>query len=403
MVVLVVASPCALVMSTPAAILSAIANAARHGILLKGGVYFENMAAVPRGGILDKTGTLTTGKPGVTDVCPRGGEPAGFGEDHLLAYGAHSSRDRSIRWRGKSCAQPGTEASRRPMTASSRCPDAASTRCSTATRCGSAATGSTSSTEGRPRSARGEGATRGEGKSALILHREIERGDVAARTRRPAGGSASSAWPTPCATVCRRWCAPPGPGVRHGDADRRQRAGRERRCPRAGIDEFHANLLPEEKVARLADVRERCGEVMMIGDGINDAPALANASVGVAMGAAGSDVALESAHCVLMGDDLRKVVYALDLSRRAVRTVRWNLAFSFAVILALIGSVFLSSCPCRSASSVTRAARSWSAQTAFDCCERRVGGPGHPAPDTESFIETHRHPFSRPRFRDAPS
>ena len=132
-------------------------------------------------------------------------------------------------------------------------------------------------------------------------------------------------------------------GARHqadGDADRRQ----PDRCPdgrrHAGIDEFHASLLPEDKVRLLQEIRAAHGPVMMIGDGVNDAPALANASVGVAMGAAGNDLALESAHCVLMGDDLGKVAYALALSRRAVRTVVANLAFSAAVILVLITALF---------------------------------------------------------------
>ncbi len=112
-----------------------------------------------------------------------------------------------------------------------------------------------------------------------------------------------------------------------------------------GIDEYHASLLPEEKVRLLDDIQRRYGATMMIGDGVNDAPALAHASVGLAMGAAGSDLALETAHCVLMSDDLRKVAYALALSRRARRTVAVNLAFSAAVILLLLSGVFFVDLP----------------------------------------------------------
>jgi Cd2+/Zn2+-exporting ATPase len=108
----------------------------------------------------------------------------------------------------------------------------------------------------------------------------------------------------------------------------------------AGIDEYHASLLPEEKVRRVRELQARYGAVMMLGDGVNDAPALANASVGVAMGGAGTDVTLESAHCVLMGDDLSRIVSARALSRRAVRTVAVNLGFSALVIVALITAAF---------------------------------------------------------------
>jgi Cd2+/Zn2+-exporting ATPase len=349
MVVLVVASPCALVISTPAAVLSAIANAARQGILLKGGAYLENMAAV-RAVVFDKTGTLTTGKPGVTDVLLSATAPKGFGEGDLLAYGA-ALESRSEHPLAKEIVRAAEQRSLAfpPMSDFVALPGR----------------GVHAVLDGYevwiggdrlyvehgetlpPDLAQAKARLEGEGKSALVLHRELERRDGRG-THEAAGGwlgligmadtirdSLPEVVRALRALGIQRTVMLTGDNAHVAAAVAAQ----------AGIDEYYANLLPEEKVARLADVRARYGEVMMIGDGINDAPALASASVGVAMGAAGIDVALESAHCVLMGDDLRKVVYALDLSRRAVRTVRWNLAFSFAVILTLIGSVFLFQLP----------------------------------------------------------
>ncbi len=95
-----------------------------------------------------------------------------------------------------------------------------------------------------------------------------------------------------------------------------------------GVDEVRAELLPEDKVAAVADLRRRHGVVAMVGDGINDAPALAAADLGIAMGAAGSDVALETADIALMSDDLLKIPYTLRLSRATVRNIKVNLAIS---------------------------------------------------------------------------
>jgi len=109
----------------------------------------------------------------------------------------------------------------------------------------------------------------------------------------------------------------------------------------AGVDEVYARLFPEQKVEIVKKLAAQYGKVAMVGDGVNDAPALATASVGIAMGAAGTDVALETANVVLMADDITKVSYAIALGRRTKRVVKQNIIFAMAVVLLLVAGTFM--------------------------------------------------------------
>jgi Zn2+/Cd2+-exporting ATPase len=111
-----------------------------------------------------------------------------------------------------------------------------------------------------------------------------------------------------------------------------------------GIDEVYANLLPEQKVEIIEELKQT-GHVAMVGDGVNDAPALATSHLGIAMGAAGTDVALETADVVLMGDEISKLPYLIRLSRKSKRIVWQNILFSLAVIIMLLFGVFLIDLP----------------------------------------------------------
>ena len=327
MTLLVVASPCALVISTPASTLSALANAARHGILFKGGNHLEDAGALATVAF-DKTGTLTLGRPSLTDVLLL--DPA-WDEARLLGLAASAERlsehhlgaavVRAAQERGLELAEP--EAFRAV-----------------------AGKGIVATVEGRRvvvgndalfeelgapvgERARSEAdRLRGEGKTAIFV------GDGLG----PAGIVAVADTVRPDAAAVVRRLREQGIGrivMLTGDNGRVAAAI----AARLGIDpaDVRADLLPEQKLAAIAELK-RQGPVAMVGDGVNDAPALAAADLGVAMGGAGTDVALETADVVLMGDDLARLPYAIALSRKTRRTIRQNLAFSLVVIATLVVS-----------------------------------------------------------------
>ena len=330
MTLLVVASPCALVISTPASVLSAIANAARNGILFKGGAHLENTSLV-NVVAFDKTGTLTSGQPGVTDVIPLNG----LSEDELLSLAA-AAEARSEHHLAKAVLQA---ARRRQLPL----PEATDFQALM----GRGARAFVDGQEilvGKPAMFAANGLTarltpiveglEQEGKTVMLVSRNDELVGVI--------GVADSVRPAAHKAVSRLKAV----GVQRvvmltGDNPRAAASI----AAEAGVDEFYADLLPQDKVRILKELEAKYGRVAMVGDGVNDAPALATAAVGIAMGAAGTDVALETADVVLMADDLSKLPYAIGLSRRSRRVIRQNLTFSGLVIAVLILSAVVGLVP----------------------------------------------------------
>ncbi len=317
LVLLVIACPCALVISTPVSIVAALTSAANAGVLVKGGQVLE-LTAQLRAVAIDKTGTLTLGQPDVRQVIPFGDSREADVLAMAAAIEARSQHPlaqaivRKARGAGVTFAPvedfrslpgrgaEGLMAGRRVGVGSLRY--LADLGCETASL----------------RSAFEELTARGDGVVAVCDAEQI-RGLIAfADSLRPDATSAVSALRAA--------------GIEHivmltGD----YRRTADVLAQEVGVDEVHAELLPQAKADQVDELVRRFGQVAMIGDGVNDAPALARATVGIAMGVAGTDAALETADIALMGDDLTRVAWLIHHARWTRRIIRQNVIAALGV------------------------------------------------------------------------
>jgi len=317
LVLLVIACPCALVISTPVTVVSALARAARSGILVKGGVYLEEARRL-RVVAVDKTGTLTEGRPAVTDVAALG--EAMVSEIERLAAGLESGSDHPI---ARAIVKHyGVERQMPTPTAFTSIT-------------GRGVEGTIDGVRyllGSHRLAEERGVCSAEVEERLAqLEREGKSTIVLADERHTLGvlGVADPLRPTSVEAV--RWLRSLGVDVVMLTGDNRATA---RSISEAvGVNDFRADLLPDDKVTAIEELLGRHGQVAMVGDGVNDAPALARATIGFAMGAAGTDTAIETADVALMQDDLRKLPELIELSRRTSTILRQNIGFAIAIKL----------------------------------------------------------------------
>ena len=330
MAVLVAASPCALAIATPSAVLSGVARAARGGVLVKGGGPLEELGRL-EAIAFDKTGTLTEGRPRLVDVVAA----EGVEEAELLrvAVGVEALSDHPL-----AAAIVRDERERLGGTA----PATAS---------------ALESITGRGVRATVDGNTVYIGKDALFdeidgppippaLYEAVEALEAQGRTTMYVRqGSrwlgALGTMDTPREAAARVITRLREIGIRRMtmiSGDNQQVADAVAR--EIGLDEARGDLMPDDKVETIRTLKKE-GRVAMVGDGVNDAPAMANATVGIAMGAAGSDVALETADVALMADDLERLPFAVELSRRTRGIIRQNLVFSLGVVALLIPATIL--------------------------------------------------------------
>ena len=322
LIFLVVASPCALMASIMPALLSGIANGARQGILFKSGAQLEMIGKV-RAIAFDKTGTLTTGKPEVIQIVPA----AGYTETEVLqlaaALEAHSEH---------AIASSIVSAAQQQQLQLSTATDVQA-------KIGQGIVGKVNNqiiaigkaefVEATSELTQISQQLQAEGKTVVWVAKGAQLLGIIA--------VADTLRPEAAATVKRLQKL----GVEHiimltGDNEQTaQHIARQ-----LGINEVYAELLPEDKVQAIKQLQTQYQTVAMVGDGINDAPALAQASVGIAMGISGSDVALETADIVLMADKLEQLAKAISLGRRAQKVIKQNILFALSCIVLLLAANF---------------------------------------------------------------
>lgn len=339
LVMLVIACPCALVISTPVTVVSGLAAAARRGILIKGGVYLEEGRKL-RAVALDKTGTLTHGKPTVTDIVPLGD----YNQDELLQIAAsldapseHPVASAIVAaWTNADSTTPGENAARLESVAKVREILPVEQFESITGRGVRGLINGRLYFIGNHRLANENGVcdTRvddflrrleSEGKTTVVLTTDKEALAVL--------GVADTLRETSIEAVRHLHDL----GVRSVMLTGDNQTTANAIAAKVGIDDARGDLLPENKLTAIEALLQEHGAVGMVGDGINDAPALAKASVGFAMGAAGTDTALETADVALMQDDLRKLPQFIELSRQTARILTQNIALSLGIKVIFFG------------------------------------------------------------------
>lgn len=320
---LVIACPCALVISTPVTVVSALTNAARNGVLIKGGIFIENLHKM-RSAAFDKTGTLTDGVLSVSGIRAF----SGANEDNILQLAASLEKK-----------------SGHPIAA-------AIVKSAEERGISFLPVDDFFSIPGKGALGRIDGDRIVVGNEALMREQGFikeDSGDLGnnlddgSKTIIMVGTEKDLLGAIMISDSLRPESAPAIEelkplGVAHSVLITGDNSGSAKKAGnKAGIEEIRAELLPEEKVTAIEDLKKEYGSVAMIGDGVNDAPALASADIGIAMGAIGSDVALETADIALMSDDLLKIPWAFRLSRKAYRIIVANISMAIAIKAIFIG------------------------------------------------------------------
>ncbi|MAK81846.1 heavy metal translocating P-type ATPase [Phenylobacterium sp.] len=325
MAVLVAASPCALAISVPSAVLSGVARAGRGGVLVKGGGPLENLGTL-QALAFDKTGTLTEGRPRVTDVVP----PIGVTKERLLetAAAVEALSDHPL---ASAVVTAASEALSAPPGRAEEVESITGHGVRGRYRGEDVHIGKLNMFETVggppvPDEVRGEAERlAASGRTVMVVRSGETYLGVLGLQDTPREGAAEVIASLRQLGVKRMIMLS---GDNQGVADAI--------AAKLGLTEAKGGLMPEDKVAFIKTMREQRGGVAMIGDGVNDAPAMANATVGIAMGAAGSDVALETADVALMADDLRRLPFAVGLSRQTSAIIKQNLFVSLGMVAFLI-------------------------------------------------------------------
>jgi Cd2+/Zn2+-exporting ATPase len=324
---LVIGCPCALVISTPVSIVSGLAAAARHGVLVKGGMYLELPSRL-RAVAVDKTGTLTEGRPAVAEVLPLNGHT-----DEELTATAAALESHSEHPLAKAIMEYAKSKGVAPASVSSFTIIPGK--------------GASGTVDGKAYWLGSHRYLEEKGQETDEVHAKLEALSQAGRSVVVIGDDSHVCGLISVADKIREDASDAvarikQAGIEHvimltGD----NRATALAVAARTGVDETLAELLPEDKVKAVAQLVEKYGSVAMVGDGVNDAPAMARSSLGIAMGAAGSDAAIETADVALMSDDLGKIAWLVEHSRRTLKVIRQNVAASLLVKAAFVALALL--------------------------------------------------------------